>query len=118
MSGRAIALGGLVVAEVLRRVAGPSSAVGASRWLSDWFATRLTSDRKLLVAALASVDCHLPGSGNCYRRVLAETLLNIEAARDQVCIGMNTSVRKRMGHAWFLSRPDADSVGHETVFRL
>jgi|GEM_PF-6412976 len=118
MSGLVVALGGLVVAEVLRRVAGPSSAVGASRWLSDWFATRLTSDRGRLVVVLASVDSRLPGRGNCYRRVLAETLLSSEAARDQICLGMNTSGRRRIGHAWFLSRPDDDSSGHETVFTL
>jgi hypothetical protein len=118
MSGHVVALGGLVVAEVLRRFSGPSSAVVASRCLSDWFATRLTYDRGRLVAALASVDRRLPGRGNCYRRVLAETLLSAEAARDQICLGMNSRDRKRIGHAWFLSRPDAESSGHETVFTL
>ncbi len=118
MTGSVVALGGLVLAEVLRRLAGPALAVDASRWISERFATRIALDRDQLVAAIASVDRRLPGRGNCYRRVLAETLLNSEAARDNICLGMNTRNRNRIGHAWFASRPDADSSGHESVFTL
>lgn len=118
MSGRVFALGGLVLAEALRRLAGPMAAVGVCRWASKRIATRIPSDRNRLAADLAIVDGKLPGRGNCYRRVLAETLLNTDAARDQICLGLNSRDRNRIGHAWFISRPDADSSGHETVFTL
>jgi hypothetical protein len=73
--------------------------------------------RMRLRRAIAWVDGHIPGGGNCYRRTLLEMALDRGAACEPLWLGLNVRDERPSGHAWLGTDGEAQHP-YEVMIRV
>jgi hypothetical protein len=101
----------LPLVELGRWFRGPSRLVAGLRLQGRGSRARSLAGRRELRRTIASLDAHLPGGGNCYRRALVEMALDPGAAEERLYLGLKARGGFRSGHAWLASWPDAAKAG-------
>jgi hypothetical protein len=59
------------------------------------------------------IDRVLPGESSCYRRVVLTVLLDPEAARQRIGLGLRRGAAPRSGHVWIGPKDTTDTFDVE-----
>lgn len=104
----------LVRAERLRRLA-PREALRMARRIGETVKERGDAERRALRDRIQELDGAVPPGPNCFRRVLAESLLDRGAARERVTLSLDVG---KTGHAHFRSDPQGPQKAYDVDFEV
>ena len=107
-------LAALVRAEHLRRLA-PREALRVARRIGETGKERGDAERRALRDRIQELDGAVPPGPNCFRRVLAESLLDRGAARERVTLSLDVG---KTGHAHFRSDPQGPQRAYNVDFEV
>jgi len=104
----------LVRAERLRRLA-PREALSEARRIGETNKEREDAERRVLRDRIQELDGAIPPGPNCFRRVLAESLLDRGAAHERVILSLDLG---KTGHAHFRSDPQGPQKAYDVDFEV